>query len=69
MMLQNQILSTLRAPKFPSALDCIVAPDPLASRTLVQRVCREFGFVDAPGASKQCELLSKALKVLDPNSG
>ena len=67
-MLQNQILSTLRAPDSQARLDCIVAPDPLASRTLVgQRVCREFGFVDARGRAQLASCL-KALKVLE-NSG
>ena len=68
MMLQNQILSTLRAPDSQARLDCIVTPDPLASRTLVgQRVCREFGFVDARGRTQLASCL-KALKVLE-NSG
>ena len=68
MMLQNQILSTLRAPDSQARLDCIVAPDTLASRTLVaQRVCREFGFVDARGRAQLASCL-KALKVLE-NSG
>ena len=67
-MLQNQILSTLRAPDSQARLECIVAPDPLASRTLVgQRVCREFGFVDARGRTQLASCL-KALKVLE-NSG
>ena len=67
-MLQNQILSTLRAPDSQARLDCIVAPDPLASRTMIgQRVCREFGFVDARGRAQLASCL-KALKVLE-NSG
>ena len=50
MMLQNQILNTLRVLDSQARLDCIVAPDPRASRTMIgQRVCREFGFVDAGG--------------------
>ena len=50
MMLQNQILNTLCVLDSQARLDCIVTPDPRASRTMIgQRVCREFGFVDAGG--------------------
>ena len=64
-MLQNQILSTLRAPDSQARLDSIVAPDPLASRTMIgQRVCGEIGFVDARGRAQLASCL-KALKVLE----
>ena len=64
-MVQNQILSTLRTPDSQARLDSIVAPDRLASRSMIgQRVCSEFGFFDARGRAQLASCL-KALKVLE----
>ena len=53
MMVQSQILETLRAPASQSRVAQIVEQAGLDSRAAVaRRVCAEFGFVDARGAAQ-----------------
>lgn len=53
MMVQSQILQTLRAPESQARLEQIVAQEGLDCRSAVaRRVCAEFGFVDARGSAQ-----------------
>ena len=65
MMIQSQILQTLRAPESQARLAHIVAQEALDSRAAVgRRVCAEFGFVDARGSAQLAGCL-KALNRLE----
>ena len=65
MMIQSQILQTLRAPESQARLAHIVAHEALDSRAAVgRRVCAEFGFVDARGSAQLAGCL-KALNRLE----
>ena len=65
MMIQSQILQTLRAPESQARLAHIMAHEALDSRAAVgRRVCAEFGFVDARGSAQLAGCL-KALNRLE----
>ena len=65
MMIQSQILQTLRAPESQARLAHIMAQEALDSRAAVgRRVCAEFGFVDARGSAQLAGCL-KALNRLE----
>ena len=65
MMIQSQILQTLRAPESQARLAHIVAHEALNNRAAVgRRVCAEFGFVDARGSAQLAGCL-KALNRLE----
>ena len=65
MMVQSQILQTLRAPESQARLAHMVAQEGLDTRVAVgRRVCAEFGFVDARGAVQLAGCL-KALNRLE----
>ena len=61
MMIQNQILGTLRKPDSERRLGAILRREPTAGRIgIARRVCEEFGFLDARGMPQ----LSGCLKAL-----
>ena len=64
MIIQNQILGTLRAPGSQDRLAGILADEAPTGRSAIgRRVCAEFGFVDARGTAQLAGCL-KALRAL-----